>query len=85
MASGTIITVYGTIWCSDCVRSCKYLDDHKITYKWINVDHDLEASTFVRGVNNGMRVVPTILFPDGSTLAEPSNQQLAEKISTLTP
>jgi glutaredoxin-like protein len=83
MASDTIITVYGTTWCFDCVRSRKYLDKHKIPYKWINVDRDLEASTFVRRVNNDMRMVPTIAFPDGSTLAEPSNQQLAEKLAML--
>ncbi|MGD2156115.1 MAG: mycoredoxin [Anaerolineales bacterium] len=83
MASDTIITVYGTTWCFDCVRSRNYLDKHKIAYKWINVDRDPEASAFVRGVNNGMRVVPTIVFPDGSTLAEPSNQQLAEKLATF--
>jgi mycoredoxin len=32
-------------------------------------------------VNKGMRSVPTILFQDGSTLVEPSNTQLAQKLN----
>jgi mycoredoxin len=33
--------------------------------------------------NGGKRVVPTIFFPDGSVLVEPSNQTLSEKIIEL--
>jgi len=83
MASGSIITVYGTNWCSDCIRSRKYLDERQVPYRWVNVDHDPEASAYVRAINNGMRVVPTILFPDGAILAEPSDAQLAEKLNRL--
>ena len=38
-----------------------------------------EAMAFVEKVNRGMRSIPTILFPDGSTLVEPSNAELAQK------
>jgi thioredoxin reductase (NADPH) len=34
----------------------------------------------VESINHGMRSIPTILFPDGSILVEPSTTQLAEKL-----
>mgnify|MGYP003694746287 CR=1 FL=1 len=30
--------------------------------------------------NDGNNIIPTIVFPDGSHLSEPSNEELAEKI-----
>ena len=38
------------------------------------------AEKFVLEVNQGMRSVPTIIFPDGSILVEPSNHEIAEKL-----
>ena len=35
-------------------------------------------------INNGQKRVPTILFPDGSVMVEPSNSELAEKLSIET-
>jgi glutaredoxin len=34
-------------------------------------------------VNRGYRSVPTILFPDGSVLVEPSTRDLAQKVAAL--
>ena len=39
---------------------------------------------FIEKVNNGKRIIPTIVFPDGSTLVEPSNVELAEKLGLQT-
>ena len=80
MPDSNIITIYATEWCWDCRRARKFFDQHRIPYQWINIDHDQEAEKFVIQTNQGMRSVPTILFPDGSTLVEPSNQQLARKL-----
>lgn len=38
----------------------------------------------VEQINHGKRIIPTILFPDGSILVEPSNAQLAEKLNLQT-
>ncbi len=74
------ITIYGTNWCGDCRRTRRFLDYHKIPYQWIDIDQDKEAEQFVLKTNRGMRSVPTILFPDGSMLVEPSNTKVAEKL-----
>lgn len=73
------IIVYGTRWCYDTTRARRWLDQHNITYRYIDIEHDNEARLRVETINNGYRSVPTIIFPDGSILVEPSNPQLAAK------
>lgn len=79
-----IITLYGTGWCPDCKRSKQFFGEQRVPYAYVDVDADLEAMAFVEKVNNGMRSIPTIIFPDGSVLVEPSNAQLAEKLGMQT-
>ena len=75
------IIVYGTHWCGDCVRAKRILDESQIAYNWINIDQVPDANQYVMRVNSGKRIIPTILFPDGSILVEPSDEQLYEKLS----
>lgn len=74
------IIMYGTVWCGDTRRARRFLDANNIQYKWIDIDVDMQARKYVETVNRGYRSVPTIIFPDGSILVEPSNSQLAEKL-----
>ncbi len=74
------IIVYGTTWCPDCTRAKRYFDQRGIPYQWIDVDRDAAAREYIIKLNGGMRRVPTILFPDGSILVEPTNVQLADKL-----
>jgi len=71
--------MYITPWCGDCRRARRWFDAHGISYDAINIDHDEQAAAYVMQVNNGMRSVPTIVFPDGSVLFEPSARELAAK------
>lgn len=74
------IVVYGTIWCPDCKRSKQFLGELRIHYHWVDVEKDAVALAYVEQVNKGKRIIPTIVFPDGSILAEPSNSELAKKL-----
>lgn len=74
------IVMYTTSWCSDCHRAKYILDEYGIPYDNIDVEKNADGMAYVKEVNNGNRVVPTILFPDGSILVEPSNKVLAEKV-----
>ena len=80
---GTIV-VYGTTWCPDCRRAKQFFSEHRIEYAWVNIEDDPEATAYVREVNRGRRVVPTIVFPDGDVLVEPSNVELAERLGLQT-
>ena len=77
--SDSILMVYGVDWCPDCRRCKKFLDDNGITYQWFDIDEDQSAEAFVKEKNFGNRSVPTIVFPDGSLMVEPTNAQLKQK------
>ncbi|HEY9086703.1 MAG TPA: glutaredoxin domain-containing protein [Anaerolineaceae bacterium] len=76
----TQIIVYGTTWCYDTFRAKKILDKNNIPYTWIDIDKDMEGRKFVEETNHGYRSVPTIVFPDGTILVEPSNADLLAKL-----
>ncbi len=78
------ITVYGATWCPDCRRAKKFLGEHRIGYRNIDIEQEPEAAAVVERLNQGKRIIPTIVFPDGSLLAEPTNAQLAEKLGLQT-
>ncbi len=79
------ITVYGTSWCGGSRRAKRMLDNDNIPYQWIDIDNDKESQSFVEKINNGYRSVPTIIFPDGSKLVEPSDEELAKKLGITPP
>ena len=74
------IKVYGTTWCTDCLRAKQILNKHKIPFTWINIEEDEAACAYVQQVNGGYQSVPTIIFADGSVLVEPSNPALEKKL-----
>jgi mycoredoxin len=76
----TEIKLYGTNWCGDTIRARTLLDNKGVFYTWIDIDRDAEAEKFVKITNRGYRSVPTIIFPDGSILVEPSERELLAKI-----
>jgi thioredoxin reductase (NADPH) len=78
--SPTPITVYGASWCPDCRRAKQFLASHRIAYEWIDLEEFPEKTAEVEARNDGKRIIPTIVFPDGSFLAEPSNDELADRI-----
>ncbi len=75
------IKMYATTWCGDCRMAKRWFDSHSIPYEYINIEEDEEAARFVSKVNNGYQSVPTIVFPDGSILVEPSPRELARKFA----
>jgi thioredoxin reductase (NADPH) len=78
------IIVYGATWCPDCSRAKQFFGEHRVQYRWVDIEQDSEAMQYVEEVNHRMRSIPTIVFPDGSVLVEPSNAQLAEKLGLQT-
>lgn len=78
------ITLYGAYWCPDCRRSKKFLGEQFVPFKWIDIEQDKEAEQYVLQKNNGKRIIPTIVFEDGSFLVEPTNAELAKKLGLKT-
>ena len=52
-------------------------------YIYINIWKDNEGRAAVRAINNGNESVPTLQFPDGSTLTEPGARALYGRLADL--
>lgn len=76
----SIIKIYATNWCGDSRRAKLFFEENRVPFEWIDIDQNPEAEQFVKSVNRGYRSVPTIVFPDGSILVEPSTAELREKL-----
>ncbi len=70
------IVMYSTSWCGDCHRAKRVFDELDAPYENINIETEAGAVADMMRLNGGRQSVPTILFPDGSVLVEPSNSEL---------
>lgn len=74
------IIFYGADWCPDCRRSKQFLDGRGVAYEYINIEEDPDAAEKVDKINNGNQSIPTIVFPDGKILIEPSDKELEKAL-----
>ena len=79
----TPITVYGHPDCPDVAPIRAMLAQSKVDHIYINIRQDATAAAQVRAINKGNESVPTLVFPDGSTLTEPSAGALKQKLEAL--
>ena len=77
------IKFYSTSWCGDCRRSRKVFQALGVSFTDIDIEENPEAAEIVRKVNRGAQSVPTIIFPDGAVLVEPSNAVLEQKLTAF--
>jgi len=75
-----MIQVYGASWCPDCRRAKRFLSDQRIPFGWHDIEAEPATISIVQERNSGNNVIPTIIFPDGSHLSEPTNEELATKL-----
>lgn len=78
------IIMYTTSWCGDCRRAKSVFANYGVSYVEVNIEEDEDAAELVQSLNDGLRMVPTIVFPDGGILVEPSNTALAAKLQPYT-
>jgi hypothetical protein len=57
------------------------LDQAHIEYDYVNIYADPMAAQRLREINRGCESVPTLVFPDGSTLTEPSVPELQQRLA----
>jgi mycoredoxin len=81
--TGQEFVMFSTEWCGYCKRLKNQLGEIGITFREINVEEEPDSAEFVEQVNGGNRVVPTLLFSDGSALTNPSAIAVKEKLASL--
>jgi mycoredoxin len=75
------LTIYSTQWCGYCHRLMKQLDREGIGYDVVDIEHDPAAADYVMSVNGGNQTVPTVVFPDGHALTNPSLADVKARVS----
>ena len=80
-ATSTRMTIYSTPWCGYCHRLMKQLDREGVGYDVVDIEQVPEAAEYVMKVNGGSQTVPTVVFPDGSALTNPSLAQVKERLA----
>jgi mycoredoxin len=76
-----MLTMYTTPWCGYCHRLKSQLDREGIGYETVDIEQDPAAAGFVMSVNGGNQTVPTVRFPDGTTLTNPTIVQVKERLA----
>jgi mycoredoxin len=74
------VTVYTSSYCLHSRSVVRLLKKNNIPAEIISIDGDREAREKVMSLNNGYASVPTLIFPDGTQLTEPSSRELRAKL-----
>jgi mycoredoxin len=77
------LTMYTTQWCAFCRRLKSQLARDGITMTEVDIERDLAAAEYVMSVNGGNQTVPTVVFPDGSVMVNPSALQVKKRMGEL--
>jgi thioredoxin reductase (NADPH) len=78
------IRVAGSLWSPASHGVKDFLSRSQTPYQWMDVEKDAEARAQAEAASPGLRHLPVVFFPDGTTLVEPSSRSLAEKIGLQT-
>lgn len=73
------IKFFGADWCPDCRRAKSFLNENNIAFDYIDVDIDEQATLTVETINNGKRIIPTIVIND-TPHTNPNNAELAASL-----
>ena len=74
------VQLFGADWCPDCRRSKSFLRDNGINFDFIDVDKYDWATQKVEEINNGKRIIPTVLI-DNVPYTNPDNVKLTDLLS----
>lgn len=78
------VTLYTTTWCPFCSSLVENLDRSGTSYARIDVEEDADAAAWVESVNDGNRVVPTVMYADGTYSTNPPAGQVRRRVAELT-
>jgi len=78
--SDRTLTVYGAPWCPHCKRVKRFLAAHRVSYENIDIDERPEAIETLQQLQDGGRIIPTVVYADGTHEVNPSDGALARRL-----
>ena len=61
-----------------------FLASNQVPYRWLDMDNDATVHELLSGASGGVARLPMVLFPDGTTLVQPTIRELAERVGLQT-
>lgn len=77
------VLMFTTVWCGYCQRLKAQMMRGDIAFREVDIEHEPDAAHFVENRNGGNQTVPTIVFPDGTTMTNPPFKELVAKLDSL--
>ena len=77
------IRVVGSHWAPASHQVKDFLARNNIPYLWLDPDDSEEATKLLDAADDRLEL-PSLFFPDGSTLEKPSNREIADKVGLKT-
>src|SRR5213593_4345872 len=77
------IRVIGTRWSPRCYEVREFLARYQIPYQWLDIE-SAEAKTIHASIGDGQAALPVVILAEGSTLANPSLGDLADRVGLRT-
>jgi mycoredoxin len=75
------LTIYSTVWCGYCRRLKSQMEREGISFVEVDIEDVPDAANLVMSVNGGMQTVPTLVFPDGTALTNPSIAEVKAQLA----
>lgn len=76
------LTMYTTPWCGYCRQLKRMLSRDHIAFVEVDIEKDPAAAEYVMSVNGGNQTVPTVVFPDGTALTNPSLAEVKAQLDS---
>ena len=79
------VTIFAAEWCPFCRKLRERLDRTETPYDLVDVDADGmdEVNAWIESVNDGNRIIPTVLYSDGTHETNPPASSVRNKQKEL--
>jgi thioredoxin reductase (NADPH) len=79
------VRIVGHRWSPDAHRARDFLARNQVPYQWYDLDNDPEAEQLLQAANATAASLPLVILSDGSTLASPTNEEIAARLGMHRP
>jgi mycoredoxin len=77
------VVLYGTLTCPAVAPVKALLARSGVAFEYVGLEFNPGARETVKAIHGGDATVPTIVFPDGTTMSEPTRAELGDRLTSM--